>query len=98
MPSRRSGHLVQISRPVGDWTVNKLVEVEGRQVSTHASPSFVKAYGSWTAMSRELPLRDAKRYAKAYARAGFKTRVILVMNSGQTRVVTQYRPKGDSRG
>ena len=30
----------------------------------------------WTSMSRELDLRRAKRFAKAYARAGFPTRVI----------------------
>lgn len=75
MPNRRSGHIVQIWRPVGDRRTVQFVDVEGRSVATTVSREWFDQW-EWTSMSRELDLRRAKRFAKAYARAGFPTRVI----------------------
>ncbi len=95
MPSRRSGHIVQIWRPVKPSVATHFVEVEGWTISTTVSQSFydVVTDQGWASAGREQPLRDAKFYAKAYARAGIKSRVILQMNSGRRCVVVQYRPK-----
>src|SRR5690349_404749 len=102
MVSRHSGHFVQIWRPLGartyampkpkrpNWrTVDhpNYVEVEGRVIQRTVAEYPYYALDGWFYVSRELDKRRAKFYAKAYKRAGFKTRILFVGNDGSKRVV-----------
>jgi hypothetical protein len=103
MVSRRAGHFVQVFKPIGpkwySFTMPKprnrrhasehpnYARVEGRTIerTVNAYPPY--APDGWFYVSRELDLKRAKFYAKAYRRAGFKTRIVLMENSGKTTVV-----------
>lgn len=91
MPSTRTGHFVQIWRPPHDGFPKK-VEVAGRSWLTTVNPEVHVRYEGWSNVSRELPFRRARRFAKAYARAGFPTRVVLENNNGSNDVVLELKP------
>jgi hypothetical protein len=67
------------------------VDVAGRTVGRTVSPGLFRLNNGWTVMSRELPFRRARRFAKAYARAGFPTRVVLENNNGSSEIVLELR-------
>jgi hypothetical protein len=90
MPSSRTGHFVQIWRPPHDAFPEKVV-VEGRSWLTTVNPEVHARYGGWSNVSRELPFRRARRFAKAYARAGFPARVLFRGNDGKSDVVLELR-------
>jgi len=94
MPSNHKGHFVQIWRPThGPDVWPKRVNVEGRVVATSiARDSYIaKAAEGWSFVSRELPLRRAKFFAKAYSRAGFPARIVKVDGNGE-RIVYSKNP------
>lgn len=77
----KSGHFVQIWRPFSPDQWPKYVEVEGRSVATTTSNP------RWVNTGRELDLKRARRFAKAYKRAGFKTRILFRGNDGKEKVI-----------
>ncbi len=88
MVSRRTGHFVQVFKPIAarDWHHPKplgpkdhrqhpnYVTVEGRTTSRTVT-GYPPFHDGWFTMSRELPRRKAIKYAKAYRNAGFNSRV-----------------------
>lgn len=107
MVSRHAGHYVQIFKPLGpkDYYMPKhrrakidrqhpnYVEVEGRITSRTVTSYPEYAKDGWFYMSRELSRDDAIRYAKAYKRAGFASRVIFKGNGGEWNVTDSFAPK-----
>jgi hypothetical protein len=91
MPSRHKGHFVQIWRPThGKDIWPKYVDVEGRIVSTSINrDSWAATQGGWGGVSRELPFRKARFFAKAYSRAGFPVRIVRVTVTGSEVVYTK---------
>jgi hypothetical protein len=100
MPKTRTGHFVHIWRPRFEgsrYDMPKYVEVGGRGLATTIDPELFERTGGWVAVSRELPLRRARRFAKMYARTGFKTRVVFRGNGGEREVVLEldaHRKRG----
>lgn len=106
MTSRRSGHFVQIFRriaPVNDWHAKptsprdhrhhpNYTRVEGRPIAITVTgyPSY--APDGWFYVSRELSRKDAVRFAKAYRRAGFPSRVLFCGNDGKSRITDEFKP------
>lgn len=95
MPSRRSGHFVQIFKPLGPRGVvhSNYIEVEGRVTSRTVPEYPFYAPDGWFGMSRELSRKDAVRYAKAYRRAGFHSRVLFIGNNGLSAVIDEFLPR-----
>ena len=90
MPSRHSGHFVQIWRPVfagSRYDMPDFVEVAGRTVERTISQYRYDTAEGWTGVSRELPLREARRFARAYSQAGFPARVLFLGNGGEHKIV-----------
>lgn len=90
MPSSRTGHFVQIWRTTAPYGTHVYVEVEGRTVAMSVNPDSY--WAGWVHASRELPLKRATFYAKAYKRAGIKSRVIFQGHDGW-RVIKEYEVK-----
>jgi hypothetical protein len=108
MPSRRAGHFVQVFKPIAsrDWVKPppksprddrrnhpNYVEVEGRTTSRTVPEYPGYAWDGWFYMSRELPRRQAVKFARAYRRAGFDSRVILRRNDGGWSVTDEFFAK-----
>lgn len=109
MPSRRSGHFVQIFKPIGPRAFRmekpsgsghlheaphpNYARVEGRTTSRTVPEYPFYAPDGWFGMSRELSRKDAVRYAKAYRRAGFHSRVLFIGNNGLSAVIDEFLPR-----
>jgi len=92
MPSRKTGHFVQIWRPIRkDEIWPSYIEVEGRKWATTIGRGQYALADGWTGVSRELDLRRAKQFAKAYAKAGFPSRIKKIDGDG-TRIVYTKEP------
>lgn len=89
----RTGHFVQIHRDAhsGRKTTPETVEVEGRKVfRTVKVSTWNMEKPGWSNVGREMKLRDARKIAKAYQRAGFPVQVLLRTNDGRAKVVKSY--------
>lgn len=109
MPSRRTGHFVEIWRPmrkpgedvravsVTEWEKQRK-EVLGRSVSVFRHVNTSYATGSveegWQTVSRELPRRKARKIASAYKKAGFPSRVFYFGGNGSYVTDTFGEVKG----
>lgn len=91
----RTGHFVQIWRPiVSHGREPEYVVVEGRTVakSVRARNPYWDRHG-WAFASRELPKNRATLYAKAYRRAGIRSRVVFRGNDMVVKIIKEYEVK-----
>ena len=93
MPSSHTGHFVSIWRPVTphNQVSPEFVPVAGRMVSTTINQWRFDRQDGWAPVSREMPLRRAKKFARAYRQAGFPTRVYFD-GHGVYKLVLDLKP------
>ncbi len=96
MPNSRTGHFVQIWKALGHPYIDvDYVDVDYSRwkIARTVSSYPIYAQDGWFGMSRELSRRDAIKYARAYRRAGFPSRVIFRGNSGERKITDEFLPK-----
>jgi hypothetical protein len=107
MPNSRTGHFVQVFKPIAanDWHLPKprsknqrglhpnYVEVEGRATSRTVTEWPYWAEDGWFYISRELPRKRAVKFARAYRNAGFASRVVFKGHTDERVVTDQFDPR-----
>ena len=89
MPFSRTGHFVQVHRETGP-APHEYVTVLGRSVARTVGHHPTYFEDGWYPVSRELDRKSAVKYAKAYKRNGFPSRVVFRGNAGEEYITDQF--------